>query len=65
MLPQLLEMGWSGCVADGELFVRQRGTEWSCGEVTAEGTGWSLVGLSSMISSGQRYTSMGPLVLFK
>lgn len=29
------------------------------------GTSWSLVGLSSGISSGHRYTSMGPLVLFR
>lgn len=65
MPPQLWEMGWGGCVADGELFGRERGTGWSCEEVAAEGTGCSLVGLSSVISSGQRYTSMGPLVLFR
>lgn len=52
--PQLWEVGWGGCGAGPGLFSRQGGVVWSCGEVTAEGTQWSLVGLSSRISSGQR-----------
>lgn len=47
------------------LFCWEGDTAWSCGEVAAEGTPWTLVGLSSVISSRQRYTSMGPLLLFR
>lgn len=65
MPPQLWGITWGGCGAGPGLFSREGGMAWSRGEAVAEGTPWSLVGLSSVISSGQRYTSMGPLVLFR
>lgn len=63
MPPQLWETAWGSCGAGPGLSAGEEGTSWSHGEVAVEGMPWSLLGLSAI--SGQRYTSMGPLVLFK